>query len=192
MSLNTDDFDRSVRVACADVASTGPLLRSLSALSASSRTCGRTLSERLRRIADRAPCRLPARSAQRPPRTSSPRDKGDPRSARRSSRRETESSRRAGCRRPSGRAGIHVHPTARGDSEDERRDRVRKWYSRDDVRADLRMCLYLLELFGGQRPRLREDVLRHSELADVVQQRRRRTAWVSLADMPSSRATAVA
>ena len=54
----------------------------------------------------------------------------------------------------------------------ERRDRVRKRYSSDDVRTDLRMCLYLLELFGGQRTRLREDVLRDGELADVVQQRR--------------------
>jgi hypothetical protein len=55
----------------------------------------------------------------------------------------------------------------------ERCDGVRKGDSRDDIRTDLRMCLYLLELFGGQRSRLREDVLRHSELADVVQQRRR-------------------
>jgi hypothetical protein len=33
------------------------------------------------------------------------------------------------------------------------------------------MCLYLLELFGSQRTRLREDVLRDSQLADVMQQR---------------------
>ena len=34
----------------------------------------------------------------------------------------------------------------------ERRDRVRKRYSSDDVRTDLRMCLYLLELFGVRGP----------------------------------------
>jgi hypothetical protein len=53
----------------------------------------------------------------------------------------------------------------------ERRDRVGKRYGSNDVRPDLRMCLYLLELFGSQRTRLREDMLRNGELADVMQQR---------------------
>ena len=34
------------------------------------------------------------------------------------------------------------------------------------------MCPHLLELFGRQRARLRENVLRHREFADVMQQRR--------------------
>ena len=42
----------------------------------------------------------------------------------------------------------------------------------DDLGADLRVDADLLELFLRQRPRLRQDVLGHGELADVVQQRR--------------------
>ena len=56
-------------------------------------------------------------------------------------------------------------------AEDQRRDRIRERHRADDVRADLRMRANLLELFRRQRPRLREDVLGHGELADVVQQR---------------------
>ena len=58
-------------------------------------------------------------------------------------------------------------------AQDERRDRVGERHRADDVGADLRMGANLLELFRRQRPGLREDVLRHGELADVVQQRRR-------------------
>ena len=58
-------------------------------------------------------------------------------------------------------------------AQDERRDRVGERHRADDVGADLRMGADLLELLGRERPGLREDVLRHRELADVVQQRRR-------------------
>ena len=58
-------------------------------------------------------------------------------------------------------------------AQDERRDRIRERHRADDVGADLRVGADLLELFGRQRARLREDVLGHGELADVVQQRRR-------------------
>ena len=57
-------------------------------------------------------------------------------------------------------------------AEDQRRDRIRKRHAGDDLRADLRMDADLLEFFRRQRPGLREDVLGHRELADVVQQRR--------------------
>ena len=56
-------------------------------------------------------------------------------------------------------------------AEDQRRDRIRERHRADDVGADLRMGADLLELFRRQRPRLREDVLGHRQLADVVQQR---------------------
>ena len=58
-------------------------------------------------------------------------------------------------------------------AEDQRRHRIRERHRADDVGADLRMRADLLELFRRQRPRLRQDVLGHRELADVVQQRRR-------------------
>ncbi len=56
---------------------------------------------------------------------------------------------------------------------DDRRDRIGKRHRRDNLGAHLRMHLHPLELFVGQRTGLRQDVLRHGELADVVQQRRR-------------------
>ena len=56
---------------------------------------------------------------------------------------------------------------------DDRRDRVGKRHRRDDLGAHLRMHLHPLELLVGQRTGLRQDVLGHRELADVVQQRRR-------------------
>ena len=58
-------------------------------------------------------------------------------------------------------------------AQDQRRHRIRERHRAHDVGADLRMGADLLELFGRQRPRLREDVLGHGQLADVVQQRRR-------------------
>ena len=58
-------------------------------------------------------------------------------------------------------------------AEDQRRDRIRKRHRGDDLGADLRMDADLLELFLRQRPGLRQDVLGHRELADVVEQRRR-------------------
>ena len=58
-------------------------------------------------------------------------------------------------------------------AQDERRHRIRERDAGDDVGADLRVNADLLELFGRQRTRLGEDVLRHGELADVVQQRGR-------------------
>ena len=58
-------------------------------------------------------------------------------------------------------------------AQDQRRHRIRERHRADDVRADLRMRADLLELLGRQRPGLRQDVLGHGELADVVQQRRR-------------------
>ena len=55
---------------------------------------------------------------------------------------------------------------------DQRHDRIRERHVRDDLGADARMRLDAGELLGGERPRLREDVLGHGQLADVVQQRR--------------------
>ena len=57
-------------------------------------------------------------------------------------------------------------------AEDQRRDAEGERHRRDDFRADLRVDADLLELFLGQRAGLRQDVLGHRELADVVQQRR--------------------
>ena len=57
-------------------------------------------------------------------------------------------------------------------AEDERRHRVRERHRADDLGADLRVNANLLELFLGERTRLREDVLGHGQLADVVEQRR--------------------
>ena len=57
-------------------------------------------------------------------------------------------------------------------AEDQRRDRIRERHRADDLGADLRMDADLLELFLRQRAGLRQDVLGHGELADVVQQRR--------------------
>ena len=59
---------------------------------------------------------------------------------------------------------------------DDRRHRIRERHRRDDLGAHLRMHLHPLELLGGQRTGLRQDVLGHRELADVVQQRRRADA----------------
>ncbi len=58
-------------------------------------------------------------------------------------------------------------------AEDQRRHRIRERHGGDDLRADLRMDADLLELFLRQRSGLRQDVLGHGELADVVEQRRR-------------------
>src|SRR5689334_25432162 len=55
-------------------------------------------------------------------------------------------------------------------TEDERSDRVWKRHGGDDVGADLWVSLDLLEFLRCQRPRLGENVIRHRELADVVQQ----------------------
>ena len=57
-------------------------------------------------------------------------------------------------------------------AEDQRRHRIRKRHAADDFGADLRVDADLLELFLRQRSGLRQDVLGHRELADVVQQRR--------------------
>ena len=57
-------------------------------------------------------------------------------------------------------------------AQDERRDRVGERHGADDLGADLRVNADLLELFLRERARLREDVLGHGQLADVVQQRR--------------------
>ena len=57
-------------------------------------------------------------------------------------------------------------------AEDQRRDRIRERHRRDDLRADLRVNADLLELLLRQRSGLRQDVLGHRQLADVVQQRR--------------------
>ena len=54
---------------------------------------------------------------------------------------------------------------------DDRRHGVREGHVRDDLGADLRMDLHPLELFLRQRARLRQNVLGHGQLADVVQQR---------------------
>ncbi len=69
--------------------------------------------------------------------------------------------------------GIALAVPALVMAEDQRRHRIRERHRADDVGADLRMGADLLELFGRQRPRLRQDVLGHRQLADVVQQRRR-------------------
>ncbi len=56
-------------------------------------------------------------------------------------------------------------------AQNERRDRIGERHARDDLRADLRVDADLLELFLRERPRLRQNVLGHRQLADVVQQR---------------------
>ena len=58
-------------------------------------------------------------------------------------------------------------------AQDERRDGIGKRHARDDLGADLRVNPNLLELFLRERARLRENVLGHRQLADVVQQRGR-------------------
>ena len=68
--------------------------------------------------------------------------------------------------------GIALAVPALVVAQDQRRHRIRERHRADDVGADLRMRANLLELFGRQRTRLRQDVLGHRELADVVQQRR--------------------
>ena len=55
-------------------------------------------------------------------------------------------------------------------TQDERGDRIGKRYGRDDVGTDLRMGLDLLEFLRRERSRLCEDVVRHRELADVVEE----------------------
>ena len=57
-------------------------------------------------------------------------------------------------------------------AEDERRHRVGERHRADDLGADLRVDADLLELLLGERSRLRQDVLGHRQLADVVEQRR--------------------
>ena len=69
--------------------------------------------------------------------------------------------------------GIPLAVPALVMAEDQRRHRVRERDGADDVGADLRVRADLLELFGRERPRLRQDVLGHGQLADVVQQRGR-------------------
>ena len=58
-------------------------------------------------------------------------------------------------------------------AQDEGRNRIGERHGGDNLGADLRMNPDLLELLLGERPGLRQDVLRHGELADVVKQRRR-------------------
>src|SRR4029434_5043678 len=54
--------------------------------------------------------------------------------------------------------------------QDERRNGVGKRDVANDGGADPRVNPHLLEFFGGQRSRLREDVLRHGALGDCAQQ----------------------
>ena len=68
--------------------------------------------------------------------------------------------------------GIALAVPALVVAEDQRRHRIRERHAADDLGADLRVDADLLELFLRQRAGLREDVLGHGELADVVQQRR--------------------
>ena len=56
-------------------------------------------------------------------------------------------------------------------AEDQRRDRIGERHCRDDLRPDLRMDADFLEFLLCERARLRQHVLGHGELADVVQQR---------------------
>ena len=58
-------------------------------------------------------------------------------------------------------------------AQNQRRDRIRERHRGNDFCSDLRMNPDLLELFLRERSRLRQDVLGHGELADVVQQCRR-------------------
>ena len=55
-------------------------------------------------------------------------------------------------------------------AQDQRRHWIRERHGADDLGADLRMDADLLELFLRQRSRLRQNVLGHRELADVVEQ----------------------
>ena len=57
-------------------------------------------------------------------------------------------------------------------AQNERRHRVRERHTRNNLRADLRMDPDLLEFLLRQRAGLRENVLGHRQLADVVQERR--------------------
>ena len=50
-------------------------------------------------------------------------------------------------------------------------DRIREANAFQNLGADQRMNLHLLELFGRKASRLRDDVLGHGEFADVMQQR---------------------
>ena len=68
--------------------------------------------------------------------------------------------------------GIALAVPALVVAEDQRRHRIRERHAADDLGADLRVDADLLELFLRQRPGLRQDVLGHRQLADVVQQRR--------------------
>ena len=58
-------------------------------------------------------------------------------------------------------------------AENQRRDRIRERHAADDFGPDLRVNADLLELLLRQRARLRQNVLRDGELADVVEQRGR-------------------
>ena len=58
-------------------------------------------------------------------------------------------------------------------AENQRRHGIRKRHAADDLGADLRVDADLLEFLLRERPGLRQDVLGHGQLADVVQQRRR-------------------
>ena len=58
-------------------------------------------------------------------------------------------------------------------AQDERRHGIGERHAADDFGAHLRVNSDLLEFFLRERPGLREDVLRHGELADVVEEGRR-------------------
>ena len=58
-------------------------------------------------------------------------------------------------------------------AQNERRHRVRERHRADDLGADLGVDADLLELLLRQRSRLRQDVLGHGQLADIVEQGRR-------------------
>ena len=56
-------------------------------------------------------------------------------------------------------------------AQNQRRHRIGERHAADDLGAHLRVNPNLLKLLLRQRARLREDVLGHGQLADVVQQR---------------------
>src|SRR5690606_6034682 len=66
--------------------------------------------------------------------------------------------------------GIPLAVPALVVTQDQWRNGIRERNGADDLGPDLRMRADLLELLARERSRLREDVLGHRQLADVVQQ----------------------
>ena len=77
-------------------------------------------------------------------------------------------------------------------STHDRHHRIRKIHLLQNLRPNDRMDFHLLEFFRRELARLRDNVLRHRQLANVVQHRGRRSASVSSSLKPSSLASSMA